>query len=91
MFLFLSTTYLQDLYRTGISIALLIQSLDLFVRLIPSGAWVHGVLAFLHTYKISIAFANRSVEGSTIALAIHSLDPSGAFRGWCAGDLYRPP
>ena len=64
---------------------------SLFARLIPAGAWVRGDLAFLHTFKISIAFANRSVEGSTIALAIHSLDPSGAFRGWCAGDLYRPP
>ena len=44
-----------------------------------AGALVNETLAFLYTFKISIA------------LAIHSFDPSGAFRGWCAGDLYRPP
>ena len=49
-----------------------------------------GVSAFLHTFKISIALGSLSrVLFACLILfshliAIHSLDPSGASRGWCA-------
>ncbi len=67
MFLMLSATYLWDLY--GSSIAFPIRSLDhsLSTRLIPAGAWVHGVLAFLHTFKISMGALSRSLSTHLIA------------------------
>ena len=44
-------------YRHGQSL-----SHSLFTRLIPAGALVHGVLAFLYTFGISIALAIRSLD-----------------------------
>ena len=35
---------------------------SLSIRLIPAGAWVHGDLAFLYTFKISIALTIRSLD-----------------------------
>ena len=35
---------------------------------------MRGVSAFLHTFRISIALAIRSLEGISIALAIRSLE-----------------
>ena len=34
----------------------------LFYTCRPVGAWVRGIVAFLHTFKISIAFAIRSLD-----------------------------
>ena len=70
-----------DPHRAGSTIALAIHSFE-GISIAFANRSIEG---------ISIAFANRSVEGISIAFANRSVDPAGAFRGWCAGDLYRPP
>ena len=72
MYLLSPATYLWDLY--GSSIAFPIRSLDhsLSTRLIPAGARGHtGVLAFLHTFKISMGFLSRSLSGHLITCYPH--------------------